>query len=297
MQVPYLRDVASCYPNASLSDARSAPASAVMARPPTVHPDASPVPYFPHLLHASTPPTLTPAGCQTFQITKPTATGSFRLSLGPFTFEGQELGQEFAWGGAIIRNACVVLTWAHVLDCEPQHLFNQLLDAVHAASTSMGPPAARETRTTVLIRALIHDVAASPQHGHACDSLTFLYFPPQELHGKVVVLIHYEGSDLAVDVVYGPEAADTDSAVFCLQRRGNPGHMQPLLAPTATTATTLSALLQWLTDAAIPTRHLRAQGWRAFLNDDCHGPAALWAEHAHCDFCHLPRFPLPQPAL
>lgn len=130
-----------------------------------------------------------------------------------------------------MANACVVLTWAAALGMAPADLFQHLLDGAYAVDRSVGPPTAMATPTSVLVRSLIHDVAASVNVGHALDSLVLLYLPPPVLASRVVVLIHYEGSEVAVDVVRGRDADDATATVtFCLQRRGDPGHMMPMTA-------------------------------------------------------------------
>ena len=223
-------------------------------------------------------------------VTTPTSTGSFSVTLGPYSFMGQDLGQTFEWEGTTIVNACVTLTRAATLGMPPQALFRHLLLAAYEADSSLGPPTTSASPTVTLVRAVIHDIAASQLVGHALDSLTLLYLPPPELQERVVVLLHHADTDVAVDVIVGPRAHATTPLAFCLQRRGNPGHMTPLQPACAVE---LPALLRWLNHASIPVRRLTAVGWRHMVGEDLSGPSQLWREHALCDVCSSPRSLLP----
>lgn len=141
-----------------------------------------------------------------------------------------------------------------------------------------------------MVRSLIHDVASYPRQGHALDSLIFLYFPPTAMAGVTVVIVHYKGDCLALDIISPRSAAPDSPVVYCLQRRGAPGHMQ---AMTPSSAWPLSQLRSWAADHDVPTRELTAAGWQAFVAADSGGPSLHWATHAACDFCQLPRYPLP----
>lgn len=290
VQVPYLAYVPHCYPQAPLSDARATLLAAEVSRPSTVHPDAPAQPYFPHSLMALSPPSMTRLAGSLFHVTQPDSGGSFVTTLGPFTFRGQDLGQSFDYEGKPVVNACVTLTWASVLKVSPQSLFRQLLQLAYDADRSLGPPPPTAPPTTVLVRAMVHDVAASAQVGHALDSLLVLYLTPVELARRVVVLIHYSGEDVAVDIIRGVAAGPTAPISFCLQLRGTPGHMTPLFPAHPTS---MASLQEWLDASSIPVRSLTAVGWRQLIGEDLSGPSSLWSEHSQCDFCRGPRFPLP----
>lgn len=293
VQVPYLSYIPHCYPKAPLHDARSAPIDDQVQRPPTTHPDAAPRPFLSSSLLGHQPPSMSRLGGQLFHVTSPDSSGRFQVTVGPWVFRGQDLGQSFLWEGQPVANACVVLTWAAALEMAPADLFHHLLDGAYAVDRSMGPPTAMATPTSVLVRSLIHDVAASVHVGHALDSLVLLYLPPSVLASRVVVLVHYEGSEMAVDVVRGRDADDATATVaFCLQRRGDPGHMMPM---TAATPCALPAFLRWLASQHLPVRHLVASGWRQLLAEDFSGPSVVWRDHELCDVCHSPRAPLPTP--
>lgn len=296
VQVPYLLDLHQFYPNAPRDDIRSTPLAGRVARPAAVHRDPPTRPFVPGGLERVNKPVLSRAGRvsstgeRLLDVGFPDAHGLFTVRVGPFAFQGQELGQTLVLEHGTVDNACVTLSFAAALNVPPQSLFHQLLREVYTVSESLGPPADWETPTTVMVRSLVHDVAASCLSGHALDSLIFAYFPPKELADRVVVVVHYRGDQLALDVLFGTAATHSSPTVFCLHRRGHPGHMQPL---TSKDGCSVAAALSWAQQEDVPVRRVSAVGWRAMIDDDDSGPSAQWNLHSVCDFCHGPRFPLP----
>lgn len=288
IQVPYLSYISHCYPGACLTDARSAVPVPLVDRPPAVHPDARPRPFLPTSLLGCAPPSMTRTAGDVFQVTSPSPEGTFTVQLGPFSFDGTDLGQSFVWKDHTLSHACVVLAWATALSITPQALFSHFVTSAYELDRSMGPPAPASPPTALLARAMAHDVAASLRSGHALDSLLPVYMPPPELADRVVLLLHYQGCEVAVDIISGMAASAESSVAFCLQRRGSPGHMMPL-----TSTCSVASLTVWLTTTSIPIRHLTASGWRTLIADDMSGPSASWLDHAVCDVCMEPRHPLP----
>jgi hypothetical protein len=139
---------------------------------------------------------------------------------------------------------------------------------------------------------MAHDITASVHHGHPLDALVLLYFPPPALLRSVVVVVHTQGSSVALDVLRGPLASSSSPLLGCLQRRGSPGHMQPLSLPPFT----LDDLTSWAAHYAVPVRVLDVMPWSEWLAAEPAGPSVAWLEHATCDYCLLPRFPLPAAA-
>lgn len=299
VQVPYLLALGGCYPRAPLDDARSSPPSRSLHRPLTAHPDAS-VRVFNGASHLAcvTPPVLAPmrAGGDPLVpavLVSPTgADGSFTVTLGSLVLRGQDAGQSLALGDLTIYNSCVVLSFATVLGVAATDLFSHLVQEARSAATLLGPPPHAETASGALLRSFCHDILSSCHRGHPLDALVLLYFPPPALLRAVVVVVHTRGSSVALDVLRGPLADPSSPLLGCLQRSGDagaPGHMQPLSFPPFT----LSALEHWARDLHIPVRLLSVQSWQDWLSTEPAGPSVLWADHATCDFCLSPRFPLP----
>lgn len=300
VQVPYLLALGGCYRRAPLNDARSSPPAESVVRPPTTHPDAPLRPFYGAAdLYGVSPPALAPlrAGSQppdqAVVVTPTRSDGGFSVCLGSLVIPGQDAGQELVVGTHVVTNACVVLSFARILDVPPVDLFSFLVSEAQSAASQLGPPSRAETATTTLLRAFCHDILASCQRGHPLDALVFLYFPHPALLRAVVVVVHVSGSSVAIDVVRGPLAVPSSPLLGCLQRRGTPGHMQPLSLPPFT----LSDLHEWAHRHHLSFRLLEVQPWQAWLATDPTGPSVRWDEHATCDFCHLPRFPLPPATL
>lgn len=293
VQVPYLLALGDFYPRAPRDDARSVAPCHSLQRPSTVHPDAPCRPFSGaiDLVGVSTPALTSPrAGSLPVVVVSPTrADGSFTVWLGDLTFHGQDAGQELVVGTTTVTNACVVLSFASVLRLSAADLFSHLVIEAQAAALALGSPACVETATALLLRAFCHDILASWARGHPLDALIFLYFPHPALLRAVVVVVHTQGSSVAIDVLRGPAADASSPLLGCLQRRGTPGHMQPLSLPPFT----LPALEAWAAVHGISVRLLDVQPWQAWLATDPSGPSVAWMEHRLCDFCASPRFPLP----
>lgn len=303
VQVPYLRDLPGCYPRASTTDSRSAPPCVGVLRPATTHADSTPQPFHPPSIHPRSrlaPPSTSPpvlglptsrAGIQAFSVTPDQPDGTFTVSLGTITLQGRDAGQELRLPSTTVTNACVTLSFARVLGLLPDTLFEELVAQARVVSRAMGPPALLETHTSILLRSVCHDVVASEQHGHPLDALTPLYLPPRKLLSSVVAVLHTLEGRVAVDVLVGPQHDERAPVGVCLQRRGSPGHMQPL----DPSPLTLPQLQQWAHQFQIPLRLLPVASWRDWLAADADGPSQPWADHDTCDYCRAPRFPLPSP--
>lgn len=296
VQVAYLLPLGGCYRRAPRDDARSASPSLTLQRPSTVHPDA-PVQVFNGAadLACVSPPALAPlrAGRQlpaTAVSVSPTRVdGRFTVSLGSLVIHGQDAGQELTLGTRVISNACVVLSFATILQVTASDLFSHLVTEAQSAATFMGHPSRVETPTVALMRSFCHDIVASCDIGHPLDALVLLYFPPPALLHSAVVVLHTQDSSVALDVLRGPLATPSTPLLGCLQRRGTPGHMQPLSFPPFT----LSDLEHWACDHKISIRILHVQPWQDWLTADPAGPSVSWSDHRICDFCKSPRFPVP----
>lgn len=297
VQVPYLLALGDCYTRAPRDDDRSAVPRLSLCRPPTVHPDAPATPFSGAIdLTGVYTPALAPlrAGGRPAVVVSPTSPGgSFTVRLGALILHGQDAGQDLVVGTTTISNACVVLSFASVLQLPPADLFTHLVTAAQAAAASLGPPSRLETATVVLLRTFCHDILASWARGHPLDALIFLYFPHPALLRAVVVVVHTQGSTVAIDVLRGPLADASTPLLGCLQRRGTPGHMQPLSLPPFT----LAELEAWAADHLISVRLLDIQSWQDWLASDPACPSTAWMAHRMCDFCASPRFPLPPTAL
>lgn len=260
----------------------------------TVHPDAPPrkwgeaTPLQPHA-----PATLTRVGrCEgrpAFAV-KEGLEGKFSVLLGPLQVCGFEAGQHVRINQTVVDNACVVTTFASLLGMCPSSLYLFLLTAAYAAIDSLGPPAQRESRTTSQVRHLAHDVAAYARCGHPLDALLLLWFPPAALDTRRVMMIHYKGEDVAIDIVRGCASTDDTPWLLCLQSRGNPGHLRPLDSISGPAG---RDLLLWARQHGIVIRDFQAVGWRQLVDGDLSGASVSWQPPRLCDFCHQPASPLP----
>ena len=167
VQVPYLSYIPGCYPKAPLHDERATPLTQQVQRPATTHPEPPPREFTAQALLHRQPPRMARVAGHPFLVTSPDDSGAFQVTVGPFSFVGQDLGQVFEWRGRPVVNACVTLTWAAALGMTPQALFGHLLSAAYDADASLGTPSTAASPTVVLVRAIIHDVAASQAVGHA----------------------------------------------------------------------------------------------------------------------------------
>ena len=182
-----------------------------------------------------------------------------------------------------------MLSFATILQVTASDLFSHLVTEAQSAATFMGHPSRVETPTVALMRSFCHDIVASCDIGHPLDALVLLYFPPPALLHSAVVVLHTQDSSVALDVLRGPLATPSTPLLGCLQRRGTPGHMQPLSFPPFT----LSDLEHWACDHKISIRILHVQPWQDWLTADPAGPSVSWSDHRICDFCKSPRFPVP----
>ena len=271
----------------------------------TIHPDAPTRPFPSDQPSATdllrfTHPSTTRVGRALFSVRPPASDGTFQGHLGPVALEGFEAGQRVMVMGKEVDNACVVKTFAHILgeDTNKPHsaagdaMYEELLVVVYDAIASLGPPAQREQRTTSLVRMMAHDVAMYAEGGHALDAFIFLYFPPAALDTARVMMVQYQSgtSEVAIDILQGQHVTDDSPWRMCLQRRGHPGHLQPLKSITAAEG---ASLLAWADHHAVPVRRFTASGWRHLIASDLHGASISWQPPPQCDVCSKPAAPLP----
>ena len=120
-------------------------------------------------------------------------------------------------GTTAVTNACIVFSFASVLRLSAADLFSHLALEAQAAAVALGSPDGMETATTLLLRAFCHDILASWTRGHPLDALIFLYFPHPAMLRAVVVVVHTQGSSVAIDVLRGPSADASSPLLGCLQ--------------------------------------------------------------------------------
>jgi hypothetical protein len=216
--------------------------------------------------------------------------GRVSLIVAGHTLTAYEAGQEVLVGQARVANSCVVTTFGAVLGVDASVLYTDTMRAAAAAASSLGPPAEYETRSVAMVRAVCHDVLSAFDGGHPLDSLIFAYFPHAALHNMHVLIVQTSGGGVAIDVLSGEAAGHQSPWAMCLQRRGNPGHLQPVEPVSPDVA---HHILTEARSHGVPIRRTVARGWRAIVDADLGGASALWHEHRLCDFCSRPRFPLP----
>jgi hypothetical protein len=294
VQVPFLALLPDWYPKAPRTDARSQVVTGPVPRPSTTHLDCPPVPYGgPGGLSALQQLPLSRAGAALFWVSEPGDQGVFTCRLGSLQWKGRELGQRLFVREAMppqhIDHACVFLTFADMLQLDASTLFSDTTARAYEAVATLGEPSAAEGPVQVFLRILAHDLGSACNRGHAIDALSFLYLPPPALDHVVVVMIHHAGSEVAMDVIHGRSAGPDARWLYCLQRRGQPGHLRPLDPPSATGA----AVLEYAAKAGVPIRHLTALGWQDYTALTAEGLSQPWLAHATCDVCHQPRSPLP----
>lgn len=293
VQVPYMLYVGHHYPKRafdyrSWADAQSRP----LVRPPAIHPDGPSQPYDGNLLPLPSRGQVRLARVGQAFISVPPTTHGGRVA---FVVAGHDLvayeaGQVVHIGPARVVNSCVVTSFGAVLGVEASVLYMDTMRAAAVAASSLGPPADHETRAVAMVRAVCHDVLSAFDGGHPLDSLIFAYFPHAALHSVHVLIVQTSGGGVAIDVLSGEAAGHQSPWAVCLQRRGNPGHIQPVEPVSPNVAHHI------LTEArahGVPVRRTIARGWRAIVDADLGGASTSWRDHRLCDFCSRPRFPLP----
>lgn len=293
VQVPYMLYVGPYYRKKAFDyhswvDAQSRP----LVRPSAIHPDGPVQPFdgtFPPLPSRGQV-RLARVGQSFISLPSNPRGDRFSLVVAGHNLTAYEAGQVVHVGQARIANSCVMTTFGAVLGVDASALYEDTMKAAAAAAASLGPPADHETRSAAMVRAVCHDVLSALDGGHPLDSLIFAYFPPEAIHSMHVLVVQTSGGGVAIDVLSGEAAGHQSPWAVCLQRRGNPGHIQPVepVAPDV-----VHHILTEARSQGVPVRRTVARGWRAIVDADLGGPSAPWALHRLCDFCSRPRFPLP----
>lgn len=292
VRVPYLKHVGPCYPRAGEFVVEGAEASQAesLLRPATVHPDAPhPRLYDPAHLPPLLPCTLQRAGRPWFRVT-PLVNDLFECHLESLVLEGREMGQDLETPHGTVANACVALTLGALLAPEigsAADLANTVLaqgaTVVHEVLTQLGDPTKTITNTELVVREMAHELLCP---GHAVDVLWIAYFPIPLLAERPVIIIHWDTRNVhkpvAVDIVVTPTS--TGAPLFCLQQRGDPGHLRPLW-PRGRVS--LPMVRQWALRHGVEHRTVTAIGAQQFMARDG-VPTHSWNQVSHCGQCHKP---------
>lgn len=126
-----------------------------------------------------------------------------------------------------------------------------------------------------------------PCPGHAAvDVLWVAYFPIPLLAERPFGTIHWDArtvhKPVAVDIVVTPTSSGVP--LFCLQQRGDPGHLRP---PWPRGIMPLSMVRQWALRHGVEHRTVNAVGAQQFMARDG-VPAHSWGQVSHCGQCHKP---------